>query len=165
MKTHEWLDKYNGIWLSVPACHDLTPQKKSYEEVSQWNGKEMKEMSRYLLGIVTHSLQGGSPAQRPIFNHAIESTWALLECYIYARYTSHDNAILSYIEDALHCFHTFKDVFLLGRAGKKAKARADDLGTELVKKRKVDAETNAEMWMPSKEWRELTPSGIVSAKR
>ena len=35
MKTHEQLDKYNAIWLSVPAYHDLIPKKKSYEEVSQ----------------------------------------------------------------------------------------------------------------------------------
>jgi hypothetical protein len=56
LKTHEGLDKYNAIWLSVPAYHDLTPNNKSYEEVFQWNGKEMKEMSQYLLGVVTQSL-------------------------------------------------------------------------------------------------------------
>jgi len=58
MKTHERLDKKNAIWLSVPASHDLTPKNKSNEDVSQWNGKEMKEMSRYLLGVVTQSPQG-----------------------------------------------------------------------------------------------------------
>jgi hypothetical protein len=30
MKTHEWLNKYNAIWLSVPAYHNLTPKIKSY---------------------------------------------------------------------------------------------------------------------------------------
>ena len=151
MKTHERLDKYNAIWLSVPAYHDLTPKNKSYEEVSQWNGKEMKEMSRYLLGVVTQSLRGGSPAQRPIFNHAIECTRALLEFYMYARYKSHDDATLSYMEDALHRFHTFKDVFLLRRACKKANAKANALIPELVKKRKVDEETNAKTWILSKK--------------
>jgi len=135
----------------VPAYHDLTPKNKSYEEVSQWNGKEMKEMTRYLQGVVTQSLRGGSPTQSPIFNHAIECTRALLEFYMYARYTPHNDATLSYMEDALHRFHTPKDVFLVGRAGKKAKAKANALGTELVKKRKVDEETNAETWMPSKK--------------
>jgi len=86
MKTHKWLDKYNAIWLSVPAYHDLTPKTKSYEEVSQWNGKEMKEMSRNLLGVETQFPPGGSPAQRPIFNRAIECTRAWLEFYMYARY-------------------------------------------------------------------------------
>jgi hypothetical protein len=31
------------------------------------------------------------------------------------------------MEDALHRFHSFKDVFLLGCAGKKAKAEANTL--------------------------------------
>jgi len=48
MKIHERLDKYNAIWLSVPAYHDLTPKNTSSEKVSQWNGKEMKETSRYM---------------------------------------------------------------------------------------------------------------------
>jgi hypothetical protein len=101
MKTHERHDKYNSIWLSVPAYHDLTPKIQSYEKVSQWHGKEMKEMSRYLLGVVTQSLRGGSPTQHPIFNHAIQCRRALLVFSMYARYKSHDDATLSYMEEAL----------------------------------------------------------------
>jgi hypothetical protein len=56
MKTHEKLDKYNAIWLSVPPYHDITPKTKSYKDVSQWTGKEIKEMSRYLLEVVPQSL-------------------------------------------------------------------------------------------------------------
>jgi len=59
------------------------------------------------------------------------------------------------MEDALHRFHTFKDLFLLGRVGKKAKAKANALRTELVKKRKVDEETNADTWTPSKKRRKM----------
>jgi len=59
------------------------------------------------------------------------------------------------MEDALRRFHIFKDVFLLGRAGKMAKAKANALRMELVKKRKVDDETNAETWTPSKKRREM----------
>jgi hypothetical protein len=77
MKTHEPLDKYNAIFLSVPAFHGLTSKNMSYEEVAQWNGKEMREMSQYLLGVVTQSQRGRSPAQRLIFNRAIQCTWTL----------------------------------------------------------------------------------------
>jgi hypothetical protein len=59
------------------------------------------------------------------------------------------------MEDALQYFTTFKDVFLLGRIGKKAKAKANELRIELVKKRKVDDETNADTWKQSKKWREM----------
>jgi hypothetical protein len=48
------------------------------------------------------------------------------------------------MEDSLHRFYTFRDVFLLGRAGTKAKAKYNALRTELIKKRKVDKETDAE---------------------
>jgi len=132
-----------------------TPKNKSYEEVSQWNGKEMKEMSRYLLRVVTESLRDRSPAQCAIFNHAMECTQALLEFSLYARYTSHDDATFSYMEDALRPFHTFKDVFLLRRAGKKVKAKANGQRMDLVKKWKVEEETDAETWMPCKEQREM----------
>jgi hypothetical protein len=101
MKTHKRLDKYHAIWLSVPACHNLPPKNKSYEEVSEWNVKEVKEMSRVLLGVVTQSLPGRSPTQRPIFNRAIECTRALLQFSMYARYKSHNDATLSCIEDSL----------------------------------------------------------------
>ena len=90
---------------------------------------------------------------------------------MYAQYTSHENATLRYIEDVLRSFHTFKDVSLLRQAGKKAKAKANDLGTELVKKRKVDEETNAETWTPSKKrrkintWRDYISHEIVISKQ
>jgi len=48
------------------------------------------------------------------------------------------------MEDASRHFHPFKDVFLLRRAGKQTRATANARRTELVKKRKVEAETNAE---------------------
>jgi len=140
MKTIKQLDKYNKIWLSMSAYHDLTPKNKSYEAVSQWNGKKMKEISWYLIGVVTQSLRGGSRTQCPIFNHASESTWVLLEIYMDAQYKSDDDAALSNMEDALcRCF-TFKDGFLLRKACKIEKAKANALRTELVNKLKVDKE-------------------------
>jgi hypothetical protein len=56
MKTHERLDKYNVIWSYVPAYYDIIPTTKSYEEVSQWNWKQMKEMNKCVLEVVTQSL-------------------------------------------------------------------------------------------------------------
>jgi len=85
----------------------------------------------------------------------MECTLALLQFYLYARYQSHDNATLCCMEDAFHSFHAFKNVYLLGRAGNKAKAKANAVRTQLVKNREVDEETNAETWTPSKKRREM----------
>jgi hypothetical protein len=113
MKMHEWLDKYNAIWLSMAAYHDLTPKTKSYEAVSQWDGKEMKEMSRYLFGVVIQSLRGGSPTQCLIFSLLIFCTQALSEFFMYPPYISHDDATFSYMQKALRCFPNPKVDFLL----------------------------------------------------
>jgi len=86
MKTHERLYKYIAISLSMFAYHDLTPKTMSSEEISQLNGMEMKEMSRYLLGVVIQSLRGRSPSQISKFNHSIECTRAWLEFSMYAQY-------------------------------------------------------------------------------
>jgi hypothetical protein len=74
---------------------------------------------------------------------------------MYARYKSHVDATLSYMEDALCRFHSFKDDFFLGRAGKKAKPKGNRLRTELVKKRQVGEEMNDDTWTPSKKPREM----------
>jgi len=67
--THKWLEKYNAIWLSMSASHDLTTKRSSYEEESRWNVKEMKEMNWLLLGVETQTLRHGSPTRHIIFNH------------------------------------------------------------------------------------------------
>jgi len=119
MKTHDGLDWYNAILFSVPAYHDLTQKTMSYGEVSQSNRKEMKEMSRYLLGVGTQCLQGEGRAPRPILNCTIQCSRALREFYMYARYISYDDASLSYMVDAFCRFHTFNDVIFLERASRK----------------------------------------------
>ena len=75
------------------------------------------------------------------------------------------------MDDALHRYHSFKDVFLLGQASKKAKAKANALRMELVKKRKVDEETNTEIRTPSKKrlemnaWRDYISHEIDVSKK
>ena len=43
----------------------------------------------------------------------------------------------------------------MGEPAEKAKSKAIALRMELVKKRKIDKETNAETWTPSKKQREM----------
>jgi hypothetical protein len=43
MKTHEQLDKYNAIWLSVLAYHDLTPKQSHIRKFLNGMGKRWKK--------------------------------------------------------------------------------------------------------------------------
>jgi hypothetical protein len=65
IKMLKQLNKYNAVWLSVPAYHNLILQNKSFEEIPQWQENAMNEMSQYLLIVATQSLRGRSPTQRP----------------------------------------------------------------------------------------------------
>jgi len=117
----------------------------------------MKDMRQYLLGVVTQTLPGGSPAQHRIFNHGIEHTQELFEFSMYARYISHNDLALSYMGDALSLLHSLKELILLGWAGKKAKAKSNGLRTELVKKCRVDNHTNAGIWVLLKKRHGMIP--------
>jgi len=59
------------------------------------------------------------------------------------------------MEEALRSIHTFKEVFLLNRAGKQITATDKALRVDQVKKQTVDKETNADSSTPSKEWCEM----------
>jgi hypothetical protein len=134
MKTHEQLNKYYEIWLSVPAYHNLTPKTKSNENVSQQKGKEMNEICQDIVGVVTRTVRGGSTIQCCTFNHPFEGRWAMFEFYMYGPCKSLDLMALSYIEDAWCWFHILSEAPIVGSAGKMVKAKANAPTTKLIMK-------------------------------
>jgi hypothetical protein len=141
MNMHEQHIKFNAMWFSMPASNDLIPKAKLYEEVSQWQGKEIKETSQCLLGVPTQTLQGQTPTQNPIFIRINWCTRDVSEAKIHTPYKSYDDATLSYMVESVGSFLTVKDDFLLGHAGRMAEADPNTIRVELVKKRKLDENT------------------------
>jgi hypothetical protein len=135
LKNHKRFDRFNNLCLSVPSYLTMTAAHVAYGEVSRWTGKELKRMSTFLLAVLRAALHSPTPAQRGVFNRAILCTRALLEFFFYASYTSHDQATLDLMENALRRFHEHRDVFRQYRAGKRAIIDARDLRTELIQRR------------------------------
>jgi len=75
----------------------------------------------------------------------------MFDLYMYGWSESHNEATLSYMEDAVHPFLSFKDVVLIAQAGHSAKPEANVQLTELLTKWKEDEETNAATLTPSKK--------------
>jgi hypothetical protein len=138
---HKRLERFNNLWLSVPSYLTFTAPNMAYEEVSHWTGKALKRMSTFLLAVFRNALHGPTPAQRGVFDRAILCTRALLE-FFYASYTSHDEATLNLMDNALRRFHQYKDVFLRYRAGKldsrKASERTNERTTSLNRRQAND---------------------------
>lgn len=140
LKQYKRLERFNDIWLSVPAYLDMSKPKRAYEEVSRWNGGEIKTMTRFLVGVLRNALRDPEPSQRSIFDRAIQCTRALVEFYFYCQYDSHDEETLDLMENALRRFHDYKDVFRQFRAGKRLTAEAKHKRKELCDERDAELE-------------------------
>ena len=141
LKQHNRLEAFNNIWLSVPAYLDMTRPRRAYGEVSSWQGKEIKTMSRFLVGVLRSALGGPSASQRSVFDEAIECSRALVEFYFYCQYESHDEETLSCMAGALQRFHSYKGVIRQFRAGKRVTVEGKAHRKDLMVQR--DEELNA----------------------
>jgi hypothetical protein len=135
LKQYNRLDRFNAIWLSIPAYLDMTRRTKAYEEISQWTGKEYKTMSRFLTGCLASTLSEPSRPEKRVFDKAILCTRALCEFFLYCQYPVHNDVSSDSMEDSLSCFHETKDVFQIYRAGKKGQKAANSLRSELMGER------------------------------
>lgn len=50
-------DVFNTIWANVPGYHDIPKPTKTHREVSVWQGKEIRHMARYLLAVISATVQ------------------------------------------------------------------------------------------------------------
>ena len=129
--------------MSKPRC--------AYEEVSRWNGGEIKTMTRFLVGVTRNALRNPNPAQKAHFESALECTRSLVEFYMYCQYDSHDDDTLNLMEDALRRFHNTKGVFLQFRAGKRLAVEAKEKRAELCKERDAELTANFSKTMVQKQ--------------
>ena len=76
--------------------------KKGISSISQWTGKEHKEMQKVFLGV----LAGSAPPR------VIAAARGLLDFIYYAQYQSHTAETLRHMQEALDLFHANKDIFI-----------------------------------------------------
>jgi hypothetical protein len=168
LKDHGRLERFNNLWLSVPSYLTMTAPHIAYGKVFRWTGKELKQMSTFLLAVLRNALHGPTPAQRAVFDRAILCSRALLEFFFYTSYRSHDQATLDYMENALRRFHENKDDFLRYRAGKRVVAGAHDLRADLIKQhdddlaqRRRDGHSSAALQAERHSWNAFIDAEVV----
>ena len=93
---------------SIPPNHHITIFGKGISWLSRVMGKEHKNMSRFLLGLVTDLPvpSGGSPRR------IVMAVRAILDFLFLAQFPSHSTSTLARLDDALARFHNNKDVFV-----------------------------------------------------
>lgn len=91
-------ERFRAMTTHPDVCHF----KKGISSVSQWTGKEHKEMEKVYLGV----LAGSVPPR------VLAAARGLLDFIYYAQYQSHTERTLEHMQRALDLFHANKDVFL-----------------------------------------------------
>jgi hypothetical protein len=92
----------NSHFQVMPEYHGLRHFTKGVSGISQWTGKEFKEMERVFLGVIT----GLVPDQ------VVLAVQAFLDFLYYAQYQSHTENTLSRMQNALDRFHANKSIFI-----------------------------------------------------
>jgi len=78
----------------------------------QWQGKEMRNLGRCVLGVLAVALRQPGSAQLIPFKRALRCVRALVDFNMMAQYRSHTGETMTYMEDYLDTFHKMKDIFL-----------------------------------------------------
>lgn len=96
-------DKLDRCIRCLPPSYGVRHFKNGISALSQISGSERKNMGKILLGCLIGS---------DMPNGALTAVCAILDFIYLAQYSLHDDATLSYMEDALNTWHKHKDCFI-----------------------------------------------------
>lgn len=131
LKKHDRLQAFDDAWKSLPPYPGFFVPKKAYREVTQWQGKEMRNLGRCLLAVLAVALRQPDAAQMQPFKRALACVSSLLDFSLMAQYRSHTPETIDYMEQYLNRFHSTKDVFLEFRVSKRTRAKVQNQRSEL----------------------------------
>jgi len=121
--------------------------KRAYWEVTQWQGKEMRNFGGCLLGVLAVALRPPDSRQVTPFKYALGCVRALIDFNLIAQYRNHTLETIAYMEEYLDRFHRMKHIFLEFRVCKPTRAQVDKQRKELRQQR---AQSNMRV-APSKQ--------------
>ncbi len=138
LKKHSRQQAFDDAWKALPPYPGFFAPKKAYREVTQWQGKEMRNLGRCLLGVLAVALRQPDSTQVQLFKRALTCVGSLLDFTMMAQYRSHTDETIQYMVDYAKRFHETKDIFLEFRVSKQTQAKADEQRRELRRQRTLE---------------------------
>jgi len=135
LKKHGRLQAFDDVWKALPPYPRFLVPKKAYHEVTQWQGKEMRNLGRCILGVLAVALRHPGGAQVIPFKRALGCVRVLVDFNMMAQYRSHTSHTIAYMEDYLDQFHMLKDIFLEFRVTKRTQDKVDKQRKEIQHQR------------------------------
>jgi hypothetical protein len=155
LKAHHRMDDFDKAWGTLAPYPGFTVPKKSYREVTQWQGKEMRNLGRILLPVLAVALLRPKRSECDKFRRAILCIKAFVDFHLMAQYRSHTRETLGYLEQYLGEFHAHKDVFLEYRTSKTTRAKAKVMEKQLRETQGKAMDTAAKKGLTAAQRRKL----------
>jgi len=134
LKRQKRQQAFDDAWKEIPPYPGFSIPKKAYREVTQWQGKEMRNLSRSISAVLASALRNPDSFQHREFPIALQYVSPLVDFSLMAQYRSHTPDTLSYLERYLLTFHQTKAIFLEFRTSKATRAEANRQHRELRNK-------------------------------
>jgi len=125
LKKHQQEPAFDHAGKEIPPHSGLCVPKKTHNEVTQWQGKEMRNLGRWISAVLASALPNPDSSQYYNFKSPLKYVSALVDFSLMAQYCSHTPDTLLYRERYLQTFHRTKDMCLEFRTSKAKPAEAN----------------------------------------
>jgi len=128
---HKRQRAFDDAGKEIPPYPGFSVQKKADHEITQWQGKDMRNLGRCISAVLASALRNPHSSQYQDFKSALKCISALVDFTLMAQDRSHRPDTLSYMESYLQTFHRTKDILLECRTSKATRAQANRQDREL----------------------------------
>ena len=132
LKKHKRQQALDDAWKEIPPYPGFSVPNKTNCEITQWQGKEMRNLGHCILAVLASALRNPDSSEYQDFTSALKCVSPLVDFTLMAQYRSHTPDTLSYMESYLQTFHRTRDIFLEFRTSKATRAQANRQDRELM---------------------------------
>jgi len=100
LKKHKRQQAFDDAGKEIPPYPGFRARKKAYCKITQWQGKEMRNLSRCISAVTASALRNPDSSQYQDFKCAVKCVSVLVDFTLMAQYRSHTPDILSYMVSA-----------------------------------------------------------------
>ncbi|KAF8536975.1 hypothetical protein BDD12DRAFT_704588, partial [Trichophaea hybrida] len=101
--------EFDLVWQTIPSYPGFSHPSKPYRQITQFQGKDMRNIGRIIYPALAAALWNPQPRHRDIFHRAIACVRAMACFSLMAQYRAHDQATIEYLRLYLEEFHRSKD--------------------------------------------------------
>ena len=99
LQCHGKATVFDEIWAGIPAYPDFYHCGKAYWQISQWSGKEMRNLSRIINPALASALHDPLPRHRGVFQRALTCVQSVVHWILVVQYRTHTAETLNYPAD------------------------------------------------------------------